>query len=176
MNRYCHQQGFTLLEIMTATTIAAVLMGCILTFMIQGNIMLQTSKQENELQQSLAIGMDKITRELLTGDQLRFADNQLGYQPDKDDRVLTFICDKNLVRYYVDQQRELSRSYRGVGLPIASHVKYLRIEYFDVNGEQISAGTPAGSVVRVKIQLIGSMPGIKDTTLTSAVTLRTANP
>jgi prepilin-type N-terminal cleavage/methylation domain-containing protein len=175
MGKRYSQQGFTLVEIMLATTITAILMGCILAFIIQGQIMLEISKKENEVQQNLAIGINKITRELLISDQLRFIDDKLGFQPEKDGFVLTFVCNQKLVKYYVDGENELSRNFSGVGLPIASHIKTIRLVYYGITGEEINPGAPASSVTRIKIELTGGMPGVMDHTLSSAVALRTGS-
>ncbi|MTI81172.1 MAG: prepilin-type N-terminal cleavage/methylation domain-containing protein [Firmicutes bacterium] len=166
------QRGFTLLEVMVVLMITVLTLTGLLSYQLHCHLLWWKSKQEIELQESLQVAMDKISREARTCTGLSFKNNAFQSEPDSNE--LRFREGFRTVRYYVDHENELSREFTSIGLPVASHVEELKLKYYNSSGNQISPGTPASEVVLIKIMLTGGMEGIKDLTLVTLVAVRSA--
>lgn len=175
MYRLRNQQGLTLIELLLSVTLLAIIMTGVFSFLIHCSSLWQQGHRAIDVQESLAVGMDKMARELRTCDRLTFTNASAGFRPEIDGSVLCLIINNQQTRYFVDHQNELSRHFSGVGLPVSSHVKGMGLEYYDREGNHITPGAPAAEVVRVKINITGAARGMEDITLSTAVSIRTAN-
>ncbi|WP_031514909.1 PilW family protein [Desulfofalx alkaliphila] len=171
MLRGRNQQGYTLLELMLVITLLSIIMTAVFKFMLQGSAMWWQGQRQIDVQENLSIALDKISRELRNCDKLLFVNSTAGFQPDLDSQILCFYFDYKTVSYYVDDKKQLCRTF-GSGLPVSSHVKELKLEYFNSDGP-IAPGTQAHAVDRVEITLVGSGEGTPDLVLTTSVAIRT---
>ncbi|MBM7854506.1 prepilin-type N-terminal cleavage/methylation domain-containing protein [Desulfohalotomaculum tongense] len=167
-----NRRGFTLIELMLALMLTGLIVTAALFFMLHSHNIWRQGQKEIELQENVQIAMDKMCRDVRTCSQLMF-ESQNGFQLHSDSKVLNFKNGHKRVRYYVDDENELTREFSGMGLPVSSHIKKLRLEYYRPDGSTIAAGEPAGEVAVVKIILTGGMPGLKDITLITSVAIRT---
>ncbi len=160
-------RGFTLIEMTVAITVFGLLMTVIVALSFQGNIMWQQGKKAIDVQQSAAIAVERMAKEIRTCNGLLAVDEQ----------SLTFSLTKKdgdgtteyWVRYALDRnQQELTRQtkkklpnggygYASSPLPVASNIKDISFRYYDYDGREVSAADDikAAQVVRVEIELIG---------------------
>ncbi|MBO8137648.1 MAG: prepilin-type N-terminal cleavage/methylation domain-containing protein [Desulfotomaculum sp.] len=167
------EQGFSLIELLIALSIMGIIITAVMSLMLQGHLTWTQDCKEIELQENLQIAMDKISREARTCTELVFKDQEMGFQPQQDSEYLRFREGYRVASYYVDNENELTREFSGVGLPVSSYIKELKLEYFNQHGSKIPAGAPASDVALVKIVLTAGMKGTKDISLVTTVAVRT---
>jgi len=168
-------RGSTLLELLMALSMLAVVLAVLLGFSESGALWWKRLEREMEVRDNLRISLDLIGRELagaggiagLAGDSLYFYDHagsRFRYYVDYDPRLKLYA-----LRRYAEGS--------GSSVPVGLHLKPqgLKVEYYD-GDLQIPAGQygtydPA-RVTLVKISLTGNSGGLEDITYTTAVKLR----
>lgn len=178
MVNWKNQQGFTLIEMMVALTLFAILMAMVLSFYLQSNIMAHKGGKEIEIQEGLRYGLDKMVRELRNSTRLTaISVNSITFKQN-DDTNVTYAWDS------IDEELTREIDSGGGAQPVGSNITGLEFEYYNSAGTKIIvlSNTAPENIERVKITLTGddtraagSPLAINPSTLSTSVTIRIKN-
>ncbi len=182
------QRGFTLIEMTVAVTVLTLVMLTMVTLTFQSNLMWQKGKKEVDVQQSAAIALNKLARELrmcsglieIESHWLKFA---MTIKDDKNNKERNYEVTYMLYQDEDSGKSELRRQTQEVfaggyygnkspPLPIASNIKDITFKYYNINGQQVAAGDQAAKAARVEIEILSGADGVNDHKLVTSVAVR----
>ena len=180
------QRGFTLIEMTVAVTVLTLVMLTMVTLTFQSNLMWQKGKKEVDVQQSAAIALNKLARELRMCSGLIEIDShwlKFAMTIKDDDKERNYEVTYMLYQDEDSGKSELRRQTQEVfaggyygnkspPLPVASNIKAVTFKYYDLNGQQVAVGDQAAKVARVDIEILGGADGVNDHKLVTSVAVR----
>lgn len=182
------RRGMTLVELMMAVTIFAIVMGAVMAFVVETRRSYSATRDRVQYQQGLRAVVSMMTREIRTAgcdpanvgfDEIAFADVsafQCRMDLNGDSDVLDNSPDETVTYTYDPAVEELSRNDGLNNMVILRDVTNVQFRYFDDNGAEL-LNLPLNAVDRdrvrsVEVSITGETENGETVDLTSRVAMR----